>query len=347
MAYPQHLEAFVKLGTFFNNFANSITIENDPWLQDFKTCLNQATLQNAWFTPENLNHAIAQWGQALTKSNLTDWLANYNIAQAPKSRTVAIIMAGNIPLVGFHDFLSVLVSGHKVLAKLSSNDQLLLPFIAKFLIDQEATLADKIEFTQERLQGFDAVIATGSNNTGRYFEHYFSKYPHIIRKNRNSVAILTGTESPEALAALGEDIFRYFGLGCRSVSKIFVPENYDFDALFKAVFKWKDLLDHHKYVNNYDYNKAVYLMSELNILDNGFLVLKEDNTYGSPIATLFYEYYQDQETLSQKLEADKEALQCIVGNGAQATVAFGQTQQPTLKDYADGVDTISFLTSLT
>lgn len=256
-------------------------------------------------------------------------------------------MAGNIPLVGFHDFLTVLMSGHSVQIKQSSSDAFFLPLIALFLGHVEPGFKDKIIFSEERLSEFDAVIATGSNNTARHFEYYFGDYPHIIRRNRNSVAILTGEESSEDLDALGEDIFRYFGLGCRSVSKLMVPSDYDFDLLFGAIYRFKDLIDYDKYRNNYDYNKAVYLMSRFELLENGFVMLKEDASYASPIATLFYEYYNDEDSLKKKLETDADLIQCIVGKGNDLNyIPFGQTQKPQLNDYADGVDTFEFLVSL-
>ena len=253
-------------------------------------------------------------------------------------------MAGNIPLVGFHDFLCVLLSGNNVLAKLSSNDKVLLPYLSNYLIQQEPSLAARIAFTEGKMEGFDAVIATGSNNTSRYFEYYFGKKPNIIRKNRNSIAILTGKESTEELTALGEDIFRYYGLGCRNVSKIYVPKGYDFEPFFNAIFSYKDIVDQHKYANNYDYNKAVYLMSNFKILDNGFLILKEDDGQASPISVLFYAYYDAEETLEQELNAQEEQIQCIVSK--KGGIGFGETQKPKLHDYADGVDTMEFLLKL-
>ena len=253
-------------------------------------------------------------------------------------------MAGNIPLVGFHDFLSVLISGHNVLVKTSSNDQHLLPFLAKYIIAIEPRFADKITFVDGKLENFDAVIATGSNNTARYFEYYFKDKPSIIRKNRNSVAVLNGKETKEQLVALGEDIFRYFGLGCRNVSKLFVPKGYSFDAFFEAIFEYQDVIHYEKYANNYDYNKAVFLMSNFKLLDNGFLTLKEDQSYASPISSVFYEFYDDIDTLQKKLQSDHEQIQCIVSNiGIENSIDFGQTQKPKLWDYADNVDTISFL----
>ena len=271
------------------------------------------------------------------------WLKNYKIGRAG-SQKVAIITAGNIPLVGFHDFLCAMITGHSVIVKCSKSDKVLLPFIAEFLMNAEPSLKDKIEFTDGLLQDFDAVIATGSNNTARYFEYYFGKKPHIIRKNRNSVAVLNGNETKAELELLGEDIFRYYGLGCRSVSKIFVPVNYNFDSLFNAIYKYQGVLEQQKYRNNYEYNKAVYLMSKFEILDNGFFILKEDQQYASPIATLFYEYYDSNHSLSEKIVADSESIQCVVSkNFTEDEIAFGQTQSPGLADYADGIDTAEFL----
>ncbi len=253
-------------------------------------------------------------------------------------------MAGNIPLVGFHDFLSVLISDHKVLVKQSTNDKHLLPFLAKYLEHVEPDFKGRITFTEGNLEQFDAVIATGSDNTARYFEYYFKNKPSIIRMNRNSVAILTGNESEAQLKALSEDIFRYYGLGCRNVSKLFVPKNYNFEAFFKGVFHWNSIINGAKYANNYDYNKAVYLMSEFDILENGFLMIKEDTSFASPIATIFYEYYSDETELKAQIEKNKSNIQCIVGQGFDAKeIEFGKTQQPNLWDYADDVDTIAFL----
>ena len=260
---------------------------------------------------------------------------------------MAIVMAGNIPLVGFHDFLSVLISGHSVLVKQSSNDKHLIPFLAKYLEYAEKSFKGKISFTEEKLTGFDAVIATGSTNTTRYFEYYFKNKPSIIRKNRNSVAVITGTESSDDFENLSNDIFRYFGLGCRSVSKLFVPKGYNFDQFFQGMYKQREIINNAKYANNYDYNKAVYLMSEFSILENGFLMIKEDESFASPIATIFYEYYDNLNDLKIKIHAESENIQCIVANNfIKNEVKFGQTQHPKLWDYADGVNTIQFLSKI-
>ncbi|WP_121067829.1 acyl-CoA reductase [Maribacter vaceletii] len=352
MDHKVRLKAFVKLGAFFQEFCeyvnnNAVSLENDTsWKEEFLQVVNNAKHYNGWFTQENILLSIKSWGHLLTVHNLEKWLNDYNLSKNT-SKTVALILAGNIPLVGFHDFLTVLITGNKALVKLSSNDKLLFNFIAKYLIYTEPTFKESIIFSDGKLENFDAVIATGSNNTARYFEHYFSKGPNIIRKNRNSVAVLTGQETTEELTALGDDIFTYYGLGCRSVSKLFVPEGYNFDDFYKAVYKFHPIINQNKYANNYDYNKAVYLMSEFKILDNGFLMLKEDSNYGSPIASVFFEYYTSLEELKIKLEQEKDQLQCIVANNFYTNeIAFGKTQMPELWEYADHIDTVEFLLSI-
>ena len=343
------IQAFVKLGEFMSLFTQIKSSKNDhtkidsDFITGFNHQIKLAKEHNSWFTYENIAFSLSQWTEALTESNLKKWLSAYSFDDITPKK-VAIIMAGNIPLVGFHDFLCVLISGHSVLVKLSSNDKHLLPYLAKYLEYIDTSFKGKIIFTEEKLENYDAVIATGSNNTSRYFEHYFGKKPNIIRKNRNSIAVLTGNESNEQLEALGEDVFRYYGLGCRSVSKLFVPENYNFDSFFKAIYKYNPIINENKYANNYDYNKAVYLMSLFKVLENGFLMLKEDTSYASPIASLFYEYYTDLESLKTKLKSDKEKIQCIVShNFIEKEVNFGETQKPELWNYADDIDTINFL----
>lgn len=349
MTLRETQNAFIALGKFLSQFTidNSSKNEgvacNDLFFEDFKHLIELSQSHNQWFTQEQVYHAVQSWAGALTEDNFNRWLSNYTINYTTPV-TVGLVLAGNIPLVGFHDFLSVLITGNNVLVKTSSNDRHLLPFLAKYLIAVEPKLEERITFTEGKLENFDAVIATGSNNTARYFEYYFKDKPSIIRKNRNSVAILTGNETKEELIALGEDIFRYFGLGCRNVSKLFVPEGYDFTSFFEAMYEYRDVIHYEKYANNYDYNKAVFLMSEFKILDNEFLTLKEDSSYSSPISSVFYEYYQDLDELKQKLDAEQEQIQCVVSNTiTDSSIAFGQTQKPELWDYADNVDTISFL----
>lgn len=344
--YNSILEAFVKLGDFLGDYveAKRSGLElASSWSTELDQLVSQAKHHNGWFTEKNLLAALHGWSEQLTRDQLENWLSAYKLSSTRPIR-VAVIMAGNIPLVGFHDFLATLITGNTVVAKLSSNDAHVLPFLARYLTHQEPQLERKIQFTDKKLENFDAVIATGSTNTSRYFEHYFGKYPNIIRHNRNSVAVLTGKESKAQLTALGEDIFRYYGLGCRSVSKIFVPKGYNFDRFFEAIYSYSAIIQSAKYANNYDYNKAVYLMSDFKILDNGFLILKEDENYASPIASLFYEIYDSIESIKKRLFNDSDKLQCVVSEGVlPSEVAFGATQSPNLNDYADGVDTVEFL----
>ncbi|MGM5471218.1 acyl-CoA reductase [Flavobacteriaceae bacterium LMO-SS05] len=349
MDLQQRINAFVKLGEFLSQFSNKgiekigNIVNNDLFYEGFKHQIKLAEMHNGWFTQENILFTLENWSKALRSSNLKHWLEQYTFKEFD-SKTVAVIMAGNIPLVGFHDFISVLISGHAVLVKQSSNDKHLLPYLAKYLESVELEFKGKIEFTDQKLEQFDAIIATGSNNTARYFEYYFKNKPSIIRKNRNSVAVLTGNETEDQLKALSEDIFRYYGLGCRNVSKLFVPKNYDFQYFFKGMYDWHPIINQTKYANNYDYNKAVYLMSEFHILENGFLMIKEDESYASPISTVFYESYDTVDQLKSKLEKDKNHIQCIVSNqGLKSEIAFGTTQKPELWDYADDVDTIEYL----
>ncbi|MEO0404782.1 MAG: acyl-CoA reductase, partial [Bacteroidota bacterium] len=284
-------------------------------------------------------NAISKW---LDADYLNQWVNGYETASS--SKTIAIIMAGNIPLVGFHDFLSVLISGHKALIKMSSDDQHLLPMIVDLWRHSHPEMVGQIEFAKGKLASFDGVIATGSNNSARYFEQYFGSYPHIIRKNRTSVALLTGQESEEEMKQLGDDIFKYFGLGCRNVTKILVPEDYDLDHFFKGVFAHSSIIEHHKYSNNYDYYKALWLMNKEDLLDNGFLLLKEENdALVSPIGTLFYQRYKNREEMDDLLSRRSEEIQCVVSQG---NTPFGQAQAPTLSDYADGVDTMKWLSKL-
>ena len=339
---------FVTLGRFLNQFAENNSNKDlsvphtELFYEKFEQLIQLSQSHNGWYTPEQVYFSIQSWAKALTQENLDQWTSSYDFTTT-ESKTIALILAGNIPLVGFHDFISVLVSGHNVLVKTSSDDQHLLPFLAKYLITVEPQLANKINFVEGKLEGFDAVIATGSNNTARYFEFYFKDKPSIIRKNRNSVAVLNGQETKEQLIALGEDIFRYFGLGCRNVSKLFVPKGYSFDAFFEAIFEYQEVIHYEKYANNYDYNKAVFLMSNYKLLDNGFLTLKEDSSHASPISSVFYEYYDSLTEIEKRLESEAETIQCIVSNNlVQNSIPFGQTQRPQLWDYADHVDTISF-----
>jgi hypothetical protein len=343
---------FVELGKFLSQFSlennqqNEQVKYNDLFFNSFVDLIALSQSHNNWFTPENVHFSISSWSDALTENNLNQWLSAYNfIEKEPKN--VGLILAGNIPLVGFHDFLSVLISGNNVLVKTSSKDDYLIKFLAKYLITLDTRFNEKITFVEGKLENYDAVIATGSNNTARYFEYYFKNKPSIIRKSRNSVAVLTGNETSEEMILLSEDVFRYFGLGCRNVSKIFVPKNYNFDTFFNGMYAQKDVIYYEKYANNYDYNKAVFLMSNFQLLDNEFLTIKEDTSHASPISSVFYEYYEDVNEVKARIQQDAEMIQCVVSNGIiENSVYFGNTQKPNLWDYADNVDTLDFLNNL-
>lgn len=352
MQTSQKIDVLVKLGDFFRQFSpagtslNSQLPQNEEFAARFEKAMELNQHYNNWFTPEQVAFAVRSWADALQREQVEKWVSTLPTSAITPKR-VGLVLAGNIPLVGLHDMLAVWLSGHQAVVKLATNDAILIPIIAEYLLVLSENQAIAIEFAEGRLTDFDAIIATGSNNTARYFEYYFGNKPHIIRKNRNSVAVLNGEESAEQLHALGEDIFRYYGLGCRNVSKLFVPNGYDFKTFFEAIYAHASVIDYEKYGNNYDYNKAVYLMSLYKLLDNGFLVLKEDSSYSSPIASVFYEYYDSLEQVQEKLDQAADQLQCIVSNElVDNSIAFGTTQQPQLWDYADGIDTLEFLLKL-
>src|ERR1019366_5111344 len=278
MTIQKRIEAFAALGKFLNQFSEKGVKQkdnplNEKFYNDFNELIQSVHFHNGWFTEDNVRNAVAEISFSLNKKLLKEWTSIYseNISENKKSKRVAVIMAGNIPLVGFHDMLCVLVSGNIFIGKLSSDDNLLLPFIAKILIAIEPEFDKYIEFTNGQIKNMDAVIATGSNNTARYFDYYFGKYPNIIRKNRNSVAVIIGEESINDLRLLGKDIFQYFGLGCRNISKLFVPKGYKFDTFYQSIFEYRNIVNNNKYGNNYDYNRTVYLMSNhSSLLDNNF-----------------------------------------------------------------------------
>ena len=313
-----------------------------------EAAVHKASLYNSWFTVDNTQHMLkAITTQFLNKDALTQWLAKYQIPNEPSDIKVGIIMAGNLPLVGFHDLLCVLAVGQIASVKLSSKDEIMLPHLVKVLETVSPEMAARVEFA-ERLSGFDAVIATGGNNTGRYFEQYFGKYPHIIRRNRNSVAVLEGNETRAELMRLGDDIFRYFGLGCRNVSKIYVPRGYDLTILLDALEPFSTVMLHDKYKNNYDYQRTLLLLNQTPHLASEFLSIREKDTIISAISTLNYEYYDSLDEVMKALAAAESDIQVVVSKlPIDGAVALGKSQQPELWDYADKVDTIAFLTSVT
>lgn len=343
MNIKKGIKAFVSLGKKLQLLADNFEKE-----EKFIAVLNKARIANSWFTVANQLKAVTSLTGMLAENEMEKWISKYTFNANADVKTVGIICAGNIPAVAFHDILCVLVSGNKALIKLSSDDSLLIPFLLDMLLETEPGFKVKIEFA-ERIKNPDAVIATGSNNSARYFEFYFGKYPHIIRKNRNGVAILTGNETEEDFKKLGADIFNYFGLGCRNVSKLYVPENYSFNNFFKVIEpKGKELMEHNKYMNNYDYHNALFLLERIPFLTNNFLIVKEDHQIASPVSVINFEYYSDKNNLKEKITSNAEYIQCIVSKEkiTGSEIDYGTTQQPALWDYADGVDTLGFLVSL-
>jgi len=337
MILQQRIDCLGKLG-------NYMLREEGAWA-DAK---QKASYENGWFIPEFIDIAtknIAE--QFLDGEKLWAWADHYNlVSNSPKDpahpqHTVGIVMAGNIPLVGFHDFIAAFVAGHKTILKPSAKDDALVRHLIGILVDWYPQLNDAIRFA-EILKNCTAYIATGSNNTSRYFEYYFGKYPHIIRRNKTSIAVLTGNETAEDLERLGDDVYLFFGLGCRNVTKLYVPAGYDFEPLLHALRKYNYVAEHHKYKNNYDYNMAIHILNNKFYMTNGSVIMTEDSSIFSPISQLNYEHYFDRHSLLSSLN-DIEEIQCIV---APDHVPFGQAHRPTLFDYADKVDTMAFLNSL-
>lgn len=331
----QRIEAIIKLRDYL--------IQSVSGLEEI---IELSAQHNPWFTTNSLSKAFAGIISMLETDKLKKWVSSYqNNNSSPKR--IGIIMAGNIPMVGFHDLLCVLISGNQAVVKLSTQDAHLIPYITNKLIEFEPGLKGFFTFV-DKLENIDAIIATGSDNTARYFEHYFSKYPNIIRKNRTSIALLIGNETLEDFNLLGNDIFQYYGLGCRNISKLFVPENYDFTSFFEGIEFHSEIINHHKYRNNYDYNKSIYLVNGVSHLDNGFLLLTENSQLVSPISVLFYETYSSSDVIKSRLTEEKEKIQCVacLDKNQTNSVLFGETQQPELWDYADNIDSMKFLISL-
>ncbi len=345
----QRISTFVQLGKTMRELAMGDTWPgfacglSEQEFKDFRNIISSHIHYNGWFTEENIHRSLLAWSEALTEENLLKWLGSYKLQNPVQPKKVAIICAGNIPMVGLHDLISVLITGNIALIKLSSDDNKLIPAIMQVYASLNPDEADHVVFSDEKLRGHEALIATGSNNTSRYFSYYFRYVPHIIRKSRTSVAILRGNESKEDLKKLGNDIFDYYGLGCRNVSKVYMPVGFDLDKLFQAIYDFHPIINHNKYANNYDYNKAVWLLNQEQLLDNGFILLKQESRIHSPTGSLYYEYYSDESGLMASLKTQNEELQCIIGS---SEIPFGQSQKPQLWDYADNVDTIRFLTSL-
>lgn len=309
---------------------------------EWQNACRQAEQLNNWFTQRFIQTAAeAVADNFLNNDLLRNWADYYHLDDNIIPKTVGIVMAGNIPLVGFHDFLCVFVSGHKQVCKLSSKDDVLLKHLVTKMIEWNPAVAERVQFNS-MLKDCDAYIATGSDNSARYFDYYFGRYPSIIRKNRTSVGILTGNETETELSLLADDVMQYFGLGCRNITKLYVPTGYNFVPLLNALRKYSWMFDHHKYRNNYDYQLAIYLMNNIYYMTNDCIVLIENEQVFSPIGTLHYSYYQQQDDVIKTLRGN-EQVQAIVGNDH---IPFGHAQQPGLMDYADGVDVMAFLLGL-
>lgn len=333
MILQERIQLLARLGEYM------LSKEEEEWL----AVQERAYRENAWFIPEFLDRSIQQIArQFLEPGLLVNWANSYGVKDTPaQPKTVGIVMAGNIPLVGFHDFLSVFITGHHMAIKTSSKDEWLIKHLVKKMYEWEVTVQNHISFA-EQLKGCDAYIATGSNNSGRYFEYYFGKYPHIIRRNRTSVAILDGSETADELSLLADDIQLYFGLGCRNITQLYVPEGYDFVPLLEALKKYAYLMDYHKYKHNYDYHLALLIMGNKYYMNNDTVILTENSSPFSPVSQVHYHFYTDRSSVSSLLKGNTD-IQCVVGHGF---IPFGEAQHPNLTDYADGVDTMAFLQQL-
>lgn len=332
MNLQQRIDLLDRLGEY-------IELNDMTWQQ----AKEKATRDNPWFIPEFIELSARNIASSfLQKELLAAWCKTYEVTpQNKEPRTVGIVMAGNIPLVGFHDLLCVFITGHKAIIKPSSKDAVLTRHLVRTMAGWDAAVNEYIQFA-DMLKGCDAYIATGSNNTAGYFEYYFGKYPNIIRRNRTSIAVLDGSETPGDLEKLADDIYFYFGLGCRNVTKLYVPKEYDFLPLLDACRKYHHLADHNKYKNNYDYNLALQILNKKFYMSNESILLVEDESDFSPISQLNYEFYTDKEQLRNKLYRNRD-IQCIVG---KSYTPFGHAQNPSVTDYADGIDTMQFLMSL-
>jgi len=336
--YHSRVQCFVELGKTISELST-----------EFKTNLALAAKnENAWFTENYVLLALQNLSYMLNEISIENFVLNYpKLKNITEVKRIGVIMAGNIPLVGFHDAMCVLLSGHKLVAKLSKDDNVLMRFIFETLIKIEPLFETFIE-TTDRIHDIDAVICTGNDNSGRYFEHYFGKYPNIIRKNRTSVAVLVGNETPDELRLLADDIFTYYGLGCRNVSKIFIPLETEITKIIDAFESYHFVIEQHKYANNYTYNRAIFLLNQEPFLDNGFLLFKESESNFAPPSVLLYERYSEISEIIKKVDQIKDNLQCVIGKMTEieGSVYFGNSQCPLIQDYADNRDTLEFLLGL-
>jgi hypothetical protein len=330
-----------RLSGYLKGFLSTKSEDYNDNDADFELLLKKSEIENPWFTNENHKFALQQWADLLTEENIKDWLKEYSASKT--SKRVGLILAGNIPLVGLHDVISVVLSNHIPVIKLSSKDRYMIPFLLKKWNEfSEGNV--QFEFV-EKLENFDAVIATGSNNTARYLEYYFKDRLNIIRKNRTSIAVLKGDETDEELQLLAKDIFQYFGLGCRNVTRLFIPQDFLIDRLFENFLNFQEVINHNKYANNYDYNRAVYLLNQDKFWDNNFVMLKEDDKLFSPLSVINFSRYSSLEDVKSFVAENEESIQCIVAKEELGfdSVPLGEAQNPNLNTYADNVDTMKFL----
>lgn len=344
------IKIFDRLGSFLREVKKFYAYDKDlskyskMFFPHFQKIINKITIKNSWFRIEDLLITFDQWGKTLKKEKLKCWMNQYSFSKK-KSKKILVIMPGNIPMVGFHDFMCVILSGHNIIIKLSEEDNLLLPFLCKIIIYEKPILKNKIKFTNNIFhEKFDYVIATGNNNTARYFEYYFRKYPCLLRKSRTSVAVLQGTETKEELISLNRDMLTYSGRGCRNVGKIFIPHNYDIHLILKKSFISEYITKNYKYTDNYKYYLSIYTMNKVFFQKNHFVLFKKEKNYHSPISVVYYEFYKNLNQLKKTIIRKKNHIQCVVSkNFLEKEIPFGKTQYPKLEDYADEIDTIQFL----
>lgn len=341
MNIEKQVLGLIKLSEYIKSYLAKKNEDFNETDFEFESVIKKSEIENPWFTIENQKFALKQWSDLLTEDNLKPWLSNYTPSKTIKK--VGLILAGNIPLVGWHDVISVVLSNHIPLIKLSSKDKQMIPFLLK---KWKEFSENEIEYEfVDRLTDFDAVIATGSNNTARYLEYYFKNHLSIIRKNRTSVAVIKGEETEEELKLLAQDIFQYFGLGCRNVTRLFIPDDFVIDRVFESFIDFKEIINHNKYANNYDYNRAVYLLNQDQFWDNNFVMLKEDEKLFSPLSVIHFSRYSSLDDVKDFINENEENIQCVVGKDELGfdTIYFGEAQNPGLDTYADNVDTMKFL----
>lgn len=352
LSLEERITSFSKLGEVMQWLASGkirneqVALKSD-WITIYRETKEKSTQLNPWFTDYFIDSALNSIALSLKEQNIRVWLSHYpNIRHNPGGKRIGVIMAGNIPLVGFHDFISILITGNYIIAKTSSKEGNLMQLIADMLIEIESEFQTFISFDPAELKDIDALIATGSNNTARYFRYEYQNLPSLIRKNRNGVTILDGGESLAGLEGLADDIFMYFGLGCRNTSKLYIPEAYNFNLLLEAINKYKDIALHKAYMNNYIYQSALYKMDKLEVIDNGFIILKKANEISSPISVLYFQYYHSLKEVDDILDFNRDKIQCVTGGNVSNIVPFGKSQHPDLWDYSDNLDTINFLISI-